>query len=511
MTHDASVELTAAIEKWWKGLTAHIKLVKEGGRQVVLIALSRKMPRLFEWMKDNASSLTALKQEDWSLIDSCVYTTEHAIPFVLKQKGDDEVVILDDVIHSGRTVRTVIQDVKGYVSSPLHVFAIFRNEDVSIQGADVWATPCGGDRLNEFAKEISGLIKATHLPVDMEYPIIKVHGLKGSRVEELISLAKEKLKYDLTYQISEKWVDRYALVLEDETKSSFNNDFAKLRFFVSENVTKIVPYAPNIFSATALVKEPLFLNEKYLELYRVALNEMTFEENFWLVWDSLYSNLEAENSLNRQLRTLTVWANYLFSLSAFIRFMNQLKLDITSGYELEYEDVRLILGDNLARRVLPKLNQLIHDGETSPSTRESLDIPSCLIPSKLKGSYMIQKYKVSLRSNGVGEALSRIFALIRFLEMKLGPLYNSSIEPNQSMMPEESYDSLIEALSIRFNKKEIDDNIYRWMDEMVDEGRIIPKYECVRSESGIHYWRRFFSISSFALGNLNDDTIQHDK
>jgi hypothetical protein len=71
----------------------------------------------------------------------------------------------------------------------------------------------------------------------------------------------------------------------------------------------------------------------------------------------------------------------------------------------------------------------------------------------------------------------------------------------EARMPiEESFASLIESFRIRYKDlSDISQNIYQWIDETIDKGLIVPRYERVMDESGNAYWKRYFRFSSLAL------------
>jgi hypothetical protein len=182
-----------------------------------------------------------------------------------------------------------------------------------------------------------------------------------------------------------------------------------------------------------------------------------------------------------------VWANYLFSLSAFIRCKANIESAGTLKFEVDYSDLSLILGNELAKEIEPRLNQLILSNEVSPSKRELLKIPACMINPGLLGSYKIQKYRVVFNERTVEGALNRIFGLLRYISSR-------SSGTEGFVTPQETYESIFEALSMRFDLSEIVGDVYKWVDQKVDEGVIIPRYERVAGANGFHYWRRFFSV-----------------
>jgi hypothetical protein len=484
MCNNQGIEFYSAIEKWKSDLISHIRKALETEKSVVTIALSRKMPRLLEWIEEKDASF---KEELTRLLDSCVYTTEHGIPLVLKQNDSAKVLILDDFIHTGLTVQNVVNEVVSMTTREPLVLALFKSESSSVSNCDFLFIK----ELNEgdekaFSRRISNVILQDNLPVDLEYPIVKTTNLNildKSKIDSSIS------RYVVSDQSGTK---SFAYILEGETRNSFNNDFAKLRFFQDDKGFKIVPFAPNIFSESALIKDKLFVNEKYKSLYRAVLDRIEVDDKYWLKWDFLEEDSAERISLLRKFRTLTVWANYLFSLSSFIRFKSQEGCNPDVDYRIDEEDLKLILGTELAKELQPGLNRLIRENEVSPSTRELLTVPSARINSKLVGNYKIFKYRAVLNSSTVEDALDHIFSLSKSLQ-NISKLHY--IASQDTIIPDESYESLFEALSLKFDKAKIKENVYKWVDEQVDHGKIIPRYEQVENEFGTHYWRRYFRMS----------------
>lgn len=107
-------------------------------------------------------------------------------------------------------------------------------------------------------------------------------------------------------------------------------------------------------------------------------------------------------------------------------------------------------------------------------------------------------------SNDVREALSLIFTNLHY---NIG-LFNKREEGENPSMIErfkfgESYESLLEKLRPKFffpKKGELELRIYKWIDEKIDMGIVVPKYEPSVDEYGRTYWRRYFRAGE------NEDT-----
>jgi hypothetical protein len=482
MTGEQEIRFNFVIEKWERSLISHISSAVDIENKVVIIALSRKMPRLLEWIENNN---TSFKEEFSRLKKSCVYTTEHSIPLVFNEGDSAKVFILDDLIRTGQTVQSVVDEVFSLTTHIPTVLAPFKFVDASIQNCELsFVQELTEKETETISKGICDIIQQSNLPVDMEYPIVKTRDCGILENREPINV--------LHYQVDSSNSSNFAYILEDETRYYFNNDFAKLRFFRDANGIKVVPFAPNIFSESALITDKLFVNEKYKSMYRMVLDRMDVEKDYWLKWNSLNEESGERKRLLRIFRTLTVWANYLFSLSAFIRFKAQGGCAHDTAYRVEEEDLELILGKNLAQALQPGLNCLIKDDEVSPSTRELLNVPSVRIHPKLIGTYKVFKYRAVLGSTTVEEALRHIFNTCKSVQNISRQHY---IESMDSIVPEETYESLFEALSMRFDIRESKLKVYRWIDQQVDRGYIVPRYEQVVGEFDTHYWRRYFRVS----------------
>jgi hypothetical protein len=482
-------DLSNAIGRWSIELLGCISNSLQAHREVVIIALSRKMPRVLGLIKK-----IFLSSDDTlvSMLNRCVVTTEHAIPLVLSKEANQAVIILDDIINTGETLQTVVDDVNLFSGCQPYIISLYKaNEARKIERAIIrsYGIETTRESLKESFEVISHLILEKGLPIDMEYPILYLEATMkaGTALFPVLSsrLASAYPK-SIQYDISHGEVSNHVLILEEETNKLYNNDFSKLRFYRDGEAMKVASISPNVLSEYNLRQEDMFVNPKYNRLWK-------------RVWSLIYRkeiDRETQHDCSPRIyRTLIIWANYLYSLSSFVRNRNNFAQEYSNQFQVELEDLSFILGEKLAKELLPEINAIVREGEVSPSTREYLRVPACLVDERIFKSYTLKKYMIVMKDYGIESQLYKIFKIAG----ELSRTYH--VGELETRMPiEESFASLIESFRIRYKDlSEISQNIYQWIDETIDKGLIVPRYERVMDESGNAYWKRYFRFSSLAL------------
>jgi hypothetical protein len=48
-------------------------------------------------------------------------------------------------------------------------------------------------------------------------------------------------------------------------------------------------------------------------------------------------------------------------------------------------------------------------------------------------------------------------------------------------------------------KESVETSINKWIDTYIDEGAIVPRYECVTDTQGVPFWKRYFLAGAVPL------------
>lgn len=485
-------------------------------KKVVVIALSRKMPRLITWIKERFLSPEEANHF-YELINSdyCIYTTEHAIPFVFSDAEllNCPILILDDMYVTGETIQGVSDEVfalTGHRPYFLSLYAYSRNfRENSVNsnlGTNISKSlPRLLDSIPEarnIMRHFSELIENTQLPIDMEFPILhldreeKFSDEDGTAISAIIDNLR-KSQPDSRY--SEKNVNGFPVnftqLIEKDINRLYNNDFAKLRVFNHEEEVRIVCYAPNILGDKQVLNPELFSNVNYHWLWKNLL-ENTISDPVTSQYDYIISD---EDRLRHRLsyrlhKSLIVFANYMFSLSTMIRQ----KTDYSNPYqsfhaEIRRDDLALLVGPALANQYARILNGLYQNNVTSDSLRQELNLPALLVTDNAESEYNYLSTTAVFNEKTVESAIKKMIASA----YSICSNYRKDGIPSETYILE-SFQSLYNKPSVKFQGLAGEMEINRVIDDLIDSGFLVPVYERVADENETLYWRRFFRATHTA-------------
>lgn len=508
---------TKIFQYWYNDITKFIKNTIDNSSRVVIIALSRKMPRLITWALKEVLSESQVEYF-LSLIHNprCIYTTEHAIPFIFSQDDikDTEVLILDDMIVTGETIQSVsdeICELIGRKPNYLSLYAYAKN-----QGKGVGFSTIGTNISEELPKqfnnigvarnimrEFSKVIESTQLPIDMEFPILRINA--ENSYDDIFDQISNELRTKqpearcYTHKSTEQKVD-FTQLIEKDINRLFNNDFAKLRLFRSDREVRLVCYAPNILSDEQIMDATLFANEKYSLLWKNLLENNIISDPVKGRYDHIISEEDIlRHKLSLRLhKSLIVFANYIFSLSMMIRqkpYYMEVLLNSKYKVELHKDDLALLIGPHLAGQYIDPLNKLFKDSITSDSLHKEIDLPELLATTNVISEYNFISTSAIFNASTIEEAINKIFAAAYRVCSDFKEHSDSSIKGEYIM---ESFQSLYNKPSILFQGPDAEKEINKIIDRLVDKGFIVPIYERVKNENNSFYWRRFFRATHTA-------------
>lgn len=489
----------SAISNWWISLTTRIQTTKESGLTPVLIALSRKMPRLIEWLThtflENHPDLPGKE-----ILADCELTTELSVPFRVSTSNDmskECYILIDDIIIHGTTIKSVASDLEilsrrysetrimCYVSSvflyqrPVAMPSCVSIEDIAeLQPLDLPMT-------KKVISELAYLIRNANLPLDMEYPILRLRGdhTTNSFIEEI----KLHLKQNNVIFYKGYWDNTLTGLLE-RSEDQHAYDFAKIRAFESDNGLALEVFSP--YTLPDLLKNQqieLFKETSYKSLWEIVANPV---KEFAISNSYLFDEVYGEALRRNMCRSLIVWANYLLSLSFFIsKCFDILPTTVRSAFDVHENDIKLILGSDYCKSITSRIRDIIKNG-----IYDSVNyIPFCdendwFAPEQFKEEYIQCKAKLASHSDCVQAAMSGIFKFQNFSN----PSYEKPQHRHDRLFYGETFSSLIKSCSPYFMGKDVEYQINRWIDDQIDNGAVVPKYELYVTEEGNYRWRRFF-------------------
>lgn len=523
-----SALIQGSFKSWLTALKSVVESCRNESKEVFIIAISRKMPRVFKWIQSPYSryclGLTEDEHKEYAdFIDKCRITTEYALPFLFTKERDKdsyEVIVVDDIIIRGITLRQVSCDVAAMTGKKSIASAIFKCEGIGLfEYADTSRidgmpslTP---DQRKEAVDFIAKCIMSSSLPVDLVYPI-----LNQSRSFECLSKRLEKNSsgidwkcYDVntdlaengqaSEQMNESSINRHtqtrenikslSVLINGDARKFCNNDFSKIRLFDKENgECTLAIYSPNIISADVLKDGTPFNDEKYIEVWsEVRDSSRDYSCSSYAGFTDFIDLAIAKRRIaNRCLLSYGAWANFLLSISMFNRIDKETSL--FKGIEMDktlcLEDIALLLGHDLASAILPKVNKLLKDGSVASYLIETVSVNDLLSPDESREKYDEERKKLVYGKNDLNHTLEALFELQQIL----------SDDDVESRGLGETFNSLHNCIALYFQDEahDLEIEINHYIDKAIDCGKISAFYAEVPNFAGDMFVKRFFRFGS---------------
>lgn len=491
-------EFIGLVNIWWNNLTGTIKSIVNRGNVPVLVALSRKMPRFLEWAKNYVLQNNADTMNGIGLMESAEVVTELALPFLFHQSKPTarEFVILDDVIVHGTTMHSVCNDIFLMTATPVNVSCIFRlrqsRKPLHMRPAQFDSIPVIEDeKAQRFIDIISKTVEATQLPIDMEFPVFNIKS-DGEDIVETFRQLKENVdaKCRHSYFIGSR-ENRFTVDISREEAASADNDFSKVRFFLKNDRIALEMISPHIIPNSRLVsiEAPFFQNHLLQILWDDTT--MSIRQSLSLPYQDGDMNIVAKENMKRNsVRSLCVWANYLYSLVCLAKNRGRLlDIKIRRLIDLSCADLSLIVGMELAKRLSSLLNSFCF--KTAAPIIESeriMGVPNEFAPQNFEKDLKSHKVMALVLGEDESKVLQGIFAYQHYSNKK----FSNPQLSYERLFFGETYDSLWKALSPLYTTPENREQLSEWIDRNIDAGYVVPKYENVRTSDGVVYWRRYF-------------------
>lgn len=523
-------KFNSAVKRWWDDLT---RLIDEAsGAKLHLIAISRKMPRIFDWIeyewldslpdadKEKAFSYMARIRKNGLL-------SEHAIPFILKsgskEKCSDTVIVIDDIIITGSSMRDVIEDVRACSDTKPFISSIFIADscssdfDCSNKGDVNKIVKVPESELRTVIDMISERIKMTSLPLELEFPIFHLDDKYPSLSDNLkteagnLGCSYYSISHSAKYVSSD--VENFSVILKDQMKWTLNHDYPKIRLFPhkgyiglkeNEGVSVLEASVPRVFSLNELESPDLFDEDSYREVWNIILSGCganSIDKDSDPSGDS-----DSQTRMNRRrCLSLAVMANYLHSFSVTMQSCGDKKLlkSLPGDPVVDTKDLTLLVGADIASTLKEKLDAIAADRLAVPAgTERFFETEMTIAPGELSAEYKSYRYHSSLNSDSIDKSLRTLFQMQQ--DMFIKKMSAKGSFPENRFVIGETISALEELLKYPFNEDDKKDDKYveelnRALDKGIDEGRISPFYAVVKDSSGIPCFRRFYRGGSSSL------------
>ncbi len=505
-------EFNSKLDLWSESLANKIDSCLRAEKRVYVIALSRKMPRFFDWLRQSVEKQTITLPNVINLCkllnsDGVEITTEYAIPLVfdgyLKSSKKIAGIIADDVIIYGATLQRVSMQWWAFSGEVPYVIALFRGEDgviSSILESDFTIKMTHSDKksLETALDLISRNIHSTSLPIDIEYPLIYSELPYESVKKHIIAKCpSEWIKYDVKSDSYKDSAESFSVLLVNGKNDGYTNDHAKIRLFKKSSGCCLEMIAPSYVNVLRLKNRGLFD-------FDTKANECMYTKAWLSVFDALHIDKDDGNAIfatiqkdqinQAILSSLIIWAEYLYCLSAFVRNrFNFFPED--SDFNIHEEDLALILGKNAANVVFKEIVNILKEDVSLNLEFEPVLLQEYVNPEKFRDEYFRRLAAVLKEGVSVAANLDALYSVSHF-SSDLGRLMSQENDMGHHCIGE-----TFESLTQRIKHKHPGDNglfteINKWVDVRIDECRLAPKYEIVKGSDNQRYFRRFLLCGS---------------
>lgn len=498
--------LKKPLESWCSGFDRAVKHIINQGKVPVIVAQSRKMPLFLDYLrKDFLKDIRSAGVEfnaSFDFLSECLIVTELALPFVVfeKTQNRNSYIILDDMLIYGGTLSRVYDDIFFLTGQRPRVSAIFVSSMANFPyGFDpdgiIGGFKIDKREINDIASLISSKLETHNLPIDIEFPIISMLFKKEfdnnydqySNKWQQYKFLSESLFSD-SVNANKQYHYKFSHLVDSEISS--NVDFTKFRFFCVNGSIKCEVFAPEIVSQETLftTEHDLFSNKYYQEIWDITTKKIR------TIFKAYHHEKPlAGSSLSMSVaRSLCVWYNYLNSLSAFNAYINDIYDNkYILSCNVDSDILCYLIGREYGQRCGHILNILLANKCVNVRNElEIVNVKDSFGPSNFKQILEREKFVFSfdalMNNRGYKYILMNIFKFVHYENI----LFNSIEAKKQKMHFGETFQSLMDCVGAYQLVDEKD--VHDWIDEAIDKGYVVPKYEVVSNDNGTRYWRRYF-------------------
>ena len=452
----------------------------------IVIALSRKGPRLLEYLRKN------MGLKDFPVM------TEHALPFLFdaisKQTNKSyRIYIVDDAIYFGSTILALKEEIESYINiyglSPdnVKIAGIFTcikdSESLDFKGIQLKTIDGRPGYGHFFVKEMMKNLRSLGKSLEVEFPEICYDTDKIIDIQILYLALRDNFGEDRVYLVDDVLgIKSISILLSDVKEATFR----KLRIFVDENHIRIVSISPELAPANLKIYSFLsFGNMKEINLLWREIAERLDH----------VANLVVEHKGDKRnvTKTAVVLLNYFSSIDAFCSFRKNIEDAIlrAAGFlkdrHVDASNLFYLLGNELwARKIADTLTLALANDKyyTIPSSsRQEIKVDNIIFESSMLSNVEVESLKMSnltqvFNSYSMESALSSMF----FNQTLMIERWSRYIAANRHERLRFGYTfqylwNFIWTNANNLATDKISPRVmHRWVDIQIDNGSIVPQY-----------------------------------
>ena len=484
-------------ERYLDDLTLTLKNITFG-RNDIVIALSRKGPRLLEYLA---------KYKDL-VIPNVI--SEHALPFlfsrIIKNSESYHLYIFDDAIYYGSTISNLIDEINAYISAyDLHervdiagIYVAIKEpssvelpNDINVYPIE----PCSSGYGHYFVKRVMKDLRSLGRSLEIEFPAIRHHVSKELKLEDLFQSFKNTYGDNNVCIInSTEGIPSLSVVWSKPDETTFR----KMRLYIDDNDLVIVPIAPELFhnDMSRLSYVSFGRNDLISSLWRRIVDELT----------EVYEGDANSNVILRRniCRTGVVLLNYFSSIDTYIYESPKVRSCIESlGVSLseptlDPDNLKYLLYDNYVSDVESIWNKMLtlDDYITMPIQVNLSKSDEIVYESTSLSSAEVEPLvKVNILSVMGSRSFEEALSVMSFNQTIMIERFSRYIRSNkhERLRFGYSFAGLWNFIRNNANKVSSDDitlsRLHKWVDCQIDNGSLVPQYIVDKNTS---MWTRVF-------------------
>lgn len=488
-----------------KEMVKHLNEEIHSSETDIVIALSRKGPRMLEYLKR------------YNSLKEFAFTTEHALPFIFEQLSNNRdkkyrIFIVDDAIYFGSTIQNLYNEIKAYIDAykldNVKIYAVITaikatdSKTLSIDNA-LLLNYKGNEPLRAgyghyFVKCLMNDFSKLDNTLEVEFPTIE-YDLPSNVDEQIVDEAIKK-QYPDAFRSEQNGESRakWCIILENGKTSAFN----KVRIFISANKLRFVFMNPHYFNNNEETLAGLMVRQG--SPFREMWNEIQL--HFKNVELDIRKEFNNEIRRNR-LRTQVILANYILSFNNFLVERDKINAIVGSlgidenSYSIKENNLTYLIGNvSLVANTIGRL-------KVAADSNLSLDPLLSVKEMTVNNDYVLEsnslpkdELEVLLNHNLVmisksqdtEESLSAMFNNLTILIEKWtrGTIYddNYRLRFGYTMKNLTAFVHRYGAFKIEEPEK-FQTELHSWIDNRIDNGCIVPQYIV---DSASSTWMRVF-------------------
>ena len=452
----------------------------------IVIALSRKGPRLLEYLRKNMG----LKELN--------VMTEHALPFLFDSilaKSDQEyrIFIVDDAIYYGSTISALKDEIESYIAvygleERVHIEGIYScvKDKESLDFGDVEVKAITDARLGYghfFVKEVMKDLRSLGKSLEVEFPEICYETKYPIDIYKLKASLEGVFGSEKVYMIdSPIGIESISVLLSDV----MNSTFRKLRIFVDGSKISIVSIAPELMQTNL----GLFRFISFGNIAQVNALWREMAKQLEGISEKLWSQKMNDRNL---VRTAVVLFNYFSSVDTFCYYRRSVESAIfNNGGEIlnrnvDSSNLLYLLGnETIADEIVSAWNEALDSEQyyTLPifddveNIYDNIVFESSRLSSMEANLLKATNLKMVFGCKTMKEALSAMF-FNQTMMIERGSRY-ISVNRQERLRFGYTFQYLWNFIWENANNIETKGisakEMHQWVDIQIDNGSIVPQY-----------------------------------